>query len=231
VNDLRAAPAPLTAQQRMRVEEALPEARRLAKKLGGRAPSIEHEELLALGRAVLVASVRDFDATRGTTLAQYAYKAMRGAMLRAIRKLSRDPLTAAQLAMTTHEEAIDDRRNLVVEIAETEAEKRARARALGENAMTAAYFAYRGQACQASPEDDLAGREEHALVRSAVSSLGRENAALLDLLYWQDLDWESAAERLGISVSSAQRLENKLIPRLKAALTARGIQGISPSGE
>jgi RNA polymerase sigma factor (sigma-70 family) len=231
VKEDRSDSRPLTAAEQARVEEALPEAQKLARLLAWRCPGIELEELIALGRAVLAANVRSFDPTRGPSLAQYAYKAMRGAMLRASRKQARDPLSAAWVAALTHEEALEDKRDLAFEIAETDAERSTRSHALGEDVAAVAFYAYKGHKWQSSPEDELGDHEERSLVRDAVSDLGEDNAALLELLYWQDLDWEATAERLGLSVSSAQRLENKLIPRLRAALKAKGVQGASPSGD
>ncbi|MFO0761130.1 MAG: sigma-70 family RNA polymerase sigma factor [Byssovorax sp.] len=219
---------PLSAEQAKLVEEAMPHARQVARSLSFRSTGVEEQELVAEGHAVLVRRVLRFDAERGTTLGQYCFKEMKGAMLRAIRKARRDPLAAARLAIATHEEALDEGRDLAREIAETDAEKSARARALGEDVMAVAFLAYQqSRAVAPSPEEDLADHEERALVRGAVSSLGQEHAALLDLLYFQGLDWESVAERLGVSISSAQRMENKLIPKLRAALTARGIQRIT----
>ncbi len=75
---------------------------------------------------------------------------------------------------------------------------------------------------QPSPEEALSARQEQAMVRETVAELG-EGGALLELLYFRELDWVSAAAELGISVSSAQRLETKLLPRLRAALRSRGV--------
>jgi RNA polymerase sigma factor (sigma-70 family) len=204
------------------VERALPEAQAMARRMAWRCSALEQDELVAVGKAVLVAQVQRFDPARGVSLAQFARKGMRGAMLRASKKQVRTRLGGAWQAVLTHEEAVEESVDLAAELMETEGEHRDRALALGASAALVAFLAYKGKSHQPSPEDELSLHQERALLRRSIEDLG-DSAALIDLLYFQDLDWESAAARLGMSVSSAQRLENKLIPRLRAALVAKGV--------
>lgn len=215
-------PRPLSAAEQAAVERALPEAQAMARRMAWRCSALEQDELVAVGKAVLVAQVQRFDPSRGVSLAQFARKGMRGAMLRASKKQGRTRLGGAWQAVLTHEEALEESVDLAAELLETEGDRRERALALGANAALVAFLAYKGKSHQPSPEDELSLHQERALLRRSIEDLG-DSAALIDLLYFQDLDWESAAARLGMSVSSAQRLENKLIPRLRAALVAKGV--------
>jgi RNA polymerase sigma factor for flagellar operon FliA len=222
MSEARAAPHALTAAQRAEVEKALPNAQALARRMASRCPGLDVDELVAVGRAALAAAARTHDPRRGVPLAIYAHKGMRGAMMRASKKHAGKPLTAAWLALLAHEEAVEESTDLAAEISESDEQRKARAFGLGADAALAAFLGYKGKAWQASPEEQLSSRQEHALVRDVVETLG-EGAEIIDLLYFQDMDWPSAAERLGISISSAQRLETKLLPRLRAALLARGV--------
>ena len=225
----RAAPA-LTAEQKVLVEQARPTARRIARAMARRCPGLPLDEIGSITEATLTAEVLRYDPSRGASLAQFAFKAMVGAVLRAARKQESEPLRAARRAGLVHAESLSDERDLAAEIAATDQDRLRRSRALGEDFAAAMFFAYTGKHPLSNVEDAFIAREAMLKLREVYAALDSEDATLLDLLYWQELDWETTAARLGVSVSSAQRRQWKLLPRLRAALEARGIRGAPRQG-
>jgi DNA-directed RNA polymerase specialized sigma subunit len=72
-----------------------------------------------------------------------------------------------------------------------------------------------------TPEEELGGREEWEMLLRDAEATEPGARALLILLYQHDLTWKEAAERLGIDERRAQRIEEKVFPRLRALTVGR----------
>jgi hypothetical protein len=67
----------------------------------------------------------------------------------------------------------------------------------------------------------LGKREEMDEMRRAAEATVRGGAALLDLVYVEDETWDKVGERLGMDKRTAQRLEQRIIERLRVLISAR----------
>jgi DNA-directed RNA polymerase specialized sigma subunit len=211
----------LTAEEWRLIEEALPEAYALARSLARRCPNHTEGELGALAEDSLRRRVRRFDATRGKKLFAFARQGVRLDLLRAAFTRAHDPCMAAGLrAMDRHEESIEHP-ELAARFAETLEEKDARARALGGRQMDAGHYAHTAARAARTPEDELGEREEWHEIQRAAEATAPGAAALLDLLYKEDLSWKEAATRLGVDMRQAQRIEEKVLARLRALISGR----------
>jgi RNA polymerase sigma factor (sigma-70 family) len=231
MSDSGAGPNALTEEQQAEVEKALPIARKVALAMIRMCPTLEPEDIGAIVFAELAAHAPRWNEVLGASLAQYALKGMVGAVLDAAKKAESPRLRAARKAGLIHAEALRQDKDLARQIAETVEEKRRRARELGEDFAGAMYLAYIGKRPPPSVEDAVVAHETIGNVRAVRAALDPKDAAFLDLLYEEELGWEAIAGRLGISVSSAQRRERKLLKRLRAALLAKGIGEALLGGE
>lgn len=214
------------------VVAARPELLKLARSIAWRFPRLTIDEIAAVAEDAISGEAPRFDPEWGTSLVQFARKAIVGDLQRAAQKIASHRLQAALDAGLVHDDAVEGV-DLATQTTETVEDVSARALAMGADRATAMYTAYVGKTVEPSCEDELGEREEVALalVELAATS-GQEAANLLHSLYWQDLDWERAALALGVSVSSAKRIEAAAIRRLRAilpSLRARRGSGSKPS--
>lgn len=215
----RAPRGALTAPQWKLVEAALPESRALARSVARRCKSLSVGEIETLLEDGLMRRVGDFDPGRGPSLVQFARKFLVLDVLRAAGKRAHDPLMSAGLhAGLVHEEALDGP-DLASRFAESLEEKEARARNLGAGLIAAMYFAHESARLARTHEDELIAREEWDELKRAAAAAGKDAGALLDLLYTENLTWDAAAAKLEISVTTAKRLEEKAIERIRGVLS------------
>lgn len=231
MNDSGSGRKALTKEQQDEIEKALPAARAIASLLSTVCPTIEPREVRAIAEAELAAEALRWNPERGTSLVQFALKAIVGAIFDAAKKKESPALRAARKAGFTHAEGLRQQKDLESRIAETDQERRRRARELGEELADAMFYAYMGKCPPPTALDEIIRQETFSKARMAREALDREDAAFLDLLYEEDLGWEVVAARLQISISTAQRREVKLLKRLRAALLAKGVREPPPSDE
>lgn len=214
----RADPVSLTTEQWKHVQDALPEARTLARALARRCRSLDIDELETLCQDGLMLSVLDYDASRGATLMQFARNVLCRDLLRAGSRRAKDPVVAAGLlAADFHADAMSSP-DLAVQFAESDEEKDARALSLGEELVTAALYAYEGARLSRTSEDDLIARARWEELKRVADGAAQDGAMLLDLLYVEDMTWKAIANKLGISEATAKRLEEAAIARLRKFL-------------
>jgi DNA-directed RNA polymerase specialized sigma subunit len=205
----------LTPEQWGHVEEAVPEARALARSLARGCKSLSADDLGTLAEDSLRRRVRHFDVAKNKKLMAFAGRFVRKDLLRAANRRAEDPCVSAGLdALDRHEETIESP-DLATRFAETREEKGARARAQGAGLMGAGYYAYASARAARTPEDELASREAVAEMKRDAEATVEGGAALLDLVYVQELPWEEVAAQLGVDLRQAQRMANKVIARLR----------------
>jgi DNA-directed RNA polymerase specialized sigma24 family protein len=169
----------------------------------------------------LMPRVRHFDSTLGKRLIDFARRGVRLDPMRAAFTRAHEPLVMAGLrAMDRHEEAIEHP-DLGERFAETLEQKDTRARGLGAGLMGAAHHAHTATRAARNPEEELREHEEWREMRRAAESTAPRAGELPDLLYAQEMTWEDAADRLGIDVRQAQRIEQRVIARRRALIVGR----------
>ena len=215
----RASRGALTAEQWKLVEAALPEARALARTVARRCSSLSVSEIETLLEDGLMRRVGDFDETRGPSLVQFTRRFLVLDVLRAGWKRANDPAVGTGLhAADIHEEALAAP-DLASRFAETLEEKEARARNLGAGMIAAMYYAHEHGRLTRTHEEELIAREEWEELKSTAAAAGKDAAVLLELLYTENLTWDAAATRLQVSVTTAKRLEEKAIERIRGFLS------------
>jgi DNA-directed RNA polymerase specialized sigma24 family protein len=217
----------LTAPQWKIVEEALPEARALARTVARRCSSLSISEIETLLEDGLMRRVVDFDKARGPSLVQFSRKFLVLDVLRAAFKRANDPAVGTGLhAADVHEEALDAP-DLASQFAESVEEKEARARNLGAGMISAMYYAHEHGRLTRTHEDELVAREEWEELKRTGAAAGKDAAVLLDLLYTENMTWDAAAAKLQVSVATAKRLEERAIERIRGFLS-RSREGTAP---
>lgn len=207
-----------TAEQWRLIEAALPEAHALGRAFARRCSTLSAGEAQALIEDGLMRRVVDYDSSRGTSLMTYAKSFLLRDLFRAAYKRAHDPMVAAGLdAADIHDDAVSAP-DLAVRFAESIEEKNDRALALGADAATAAYYGYAQERVKRSQEDDLVAQETWKELKRAADGAGKNAARLMDFLYVEHLTWDDTAEKLGISVRTAKRLEEKVIGLLREFL-------------
>jgi DNA-directed RNA polymerase specialized sigma subunit len=159
--------------------------------------------------------VRNFELTRETKLFDFAKRGLHLDLIRAAFTRANDPCVAAGLeAIERAQEAIEHP-DVAARFAETVEEKDARARALGERLMDSARYAHTARAAR-TPEEELGAREERDEMVRAAEAVSEGAGRLLVLLHEEEMGWKEAAAQLGISIRQAQRIEAKVLARLRA---------------
>lgn len=222
----RAPKKPLTVEQQRLVEAELgrvePAARRLLSRYAG---LVELDELVALGREGLVEAARSFDPKMGVPFGGFAYHRMQGAMLEGVRSLSKSArlqrvgARAAQgyLAVVRNEQDV---------MSDTEEQTQAHLYAFSDGLVAAMFHAVASEA-RRIPEEEIAERE---LYRKAMGALGAartrlapEDRALLDAMYDENRTLGEAAERIGVSYSTAYRAHKRVLTELRHELVREGV--------
>lgn len=210
----------LTAEQSRAVQAALPDLNRLARSLARKCPKHRLDELKTLAEDALMARVHRWDPAKGTLMA-FAGKDVRKDVIRAAYSRANDPCVAKGLsAMDAHEDGIEPL-DTATRWAESPEDKDARAIALGQNEMAAAYYAYCGAGAASSPEDEYGTREAFESMKRAIAKVEPRAPELFDLVFEQELGWEEAANRLGVDLRQARRIAERAFERLRAMLGAR----------
>jgi len=75
-----------------------------------------------------------------------------------------------------------------------------------------------GDGAEGNPEDDLAGREEEALLRKGLLTLPLDTREAVVLRFYQDLSFEETAAVLGISLSAAKMRVYRGLEKLRECL-------------
>ena len=218
MSQVRAGQGPLTTDQWTFVVGALPAAKSLARSMVRRCPGLDVGEVETLLQDGLMKRVRDYEPSHGTTLMQYARNLLILDLLRAARRRARDPIVTAGLrALDIHEETLASP-DLAVQFAESVEEKLARAQNLADEMIAAAYYGYEHARNTPNQEDEVAARARWEELKGVADGAGQNGAALMDLIYVEDMTWKAVSDRLGISEATAKRLEGAIIERLRAFL-------------
>jgi RNA polymerase sigma factor (sigma-70 family) len=208
----------LTAGQWKLVEEALPEAHKLARSLARRCSGHTEPERNALAEDSLRRRVRNYDPARGKKLIDFARRGIILDIIRADCDRKQDPVLGAALRAADRYEQGVEAPDVGDAFAETPEQKDARAREMAEGMMGAAHYAY---TLTRTPEEELSKREEFLEMQRTAEAMVGGASDVLKLIYEHDMTWDEIAEELGIDPRQAQRIEKRALDRLRAHIIAR----------
>jgi RNA polymerase sigma factor FliA len=199
----------LTRVQQDFVAETLPMVREIAVRIAWRCCGvIGWKDLLSIGNVALTEQVRTFDPSRKKTLREYAFTAVRGAMLDALRIESRLQKVVRQ--------GMD--KAIVVQADDEDMESFTDALVAGGLANLA------GEPMRTDDaEDEEALREIRAWVRCAVSELSTEAQRLVELHYVRGMAIESAGREMGLGRTVVYARHRGLLKRLAEKLARHGV--------
>lgn len=187
--------------------------------------SIEFDELVSYGRLGLLEAAERFDDKMGVSFKTFAYYRIRGAMYDGLRKMEvitrrKDPRLKFEEAATqllasessrssveprkpTLKEEIQEFRGVISSLVPIYF--------LAGDAMDRLNSPQKGQ----TAEEQAIFSQEKDQVRTALSRLSKNEQALIEYYYYQDLTLEEAATKLGLSKSWASRMHAKAVSKLK----------------
>lgn len=209
----------LTSEQRDLVLAGRPLVRRIAAQIVAtrgwlmRASAVTHGHLIAEGDLELSHTVRLFDASGEASFDEYAYRAVRGAMLdllRAESRYQRAVRRGGEKAAPAEGEDGEAGPESWQEQLDTYCDVKVAGMLMSVTA--------------ADPECLAMGRELHERLRGAVSEEPSRERTLIERSYLADEPVEKVGRALGMSRSSIKRRHGKALARIAARLRKAGIQ-------
>ncbi|MFT3770155.1 MAG: sigma-70 family RNA polymerase sigma factor [Minicystis sp.] len=188
---------------------------------------VDPNDLLAVGTIELYKAARDFRPEYNHAFADYAFRRVRCAMIKAVgEELYQERVRrAVDIATDQFWAYLTDREYDASKHDDEEA--RRRFRAIANGMLAAAFMAGVEEAQRSTPESESAERQEyeaaiHAL-RAALQKLSDADHRLLVLLYRDLKDLKEASATLDIPYSTIKRRHAAALERLREQLRAQGI--------
>ncbi|MBV8196887.1 MAG: sigma-70 family RNA polymerase sigma factor [Candidatus Eremiobacteraeota bacterium] len=208
-----------------RVQELLPLARRLARRLKRLVPHFDMDDLMSDGCVGLLRAVDSFDPQRGTRLEEYARRLIVGAMLNGVRRM--DPVS--ERARRIVRDGDNERYTLAAQRGELPSTNEMELRRPGYRRAIAA--AYRGQPLSLDAPlpigESLAGdwsedpariverRIERERLTALVDGLRPRQRQVVLLHYFNETSLRTVSKRLAISPQRVSQLHLSAIASLK----------------
>ncbi len=218
----------MTPQDRLIMEQQ-PYVRALARNIAKTLPAhADYEELVAFGQLGLVEAAKQFDASRGVSFTTFAHYRIRGAIFDGLRKMTWLP-PAARRAVTEQANANEVlEANVARTSASDDPEYLAKQFAEAVDRLGAVYL-LSSLRDQDSPREDPADRrppaassfedkEIRARLKSALSALGPDHAALVRMLYLEGKSMSEVGAALGKNKSTVSRRHAEAIDALRDLL-------------
>jgi RNA polymerase sigma factor FliA len=189
---------------------------------------IEFDELVSYGRLGLLEAAERFDYKLGVSFKTFAYYRIRGAMYDGLRKMEvitrrKDPRLKFEeaanqfLASETSRSPSESRKpTLKEEIKEFHGMISALVPIyfIASDAMDQLLLSQKGR----TAEENAVFSQEKSQLRTALGRLSKNERALIEYYYYQDMTLEEAASKLGLSKSWASRMHAKALSKLKDSL-------------
>ncbi|MBV9027780.1 MAG: sigma-70 family RNA polymerase sigma factor [Candidatus Eremiobacteraeota bacterium] len=208
-----------------RVEELLPLARRLARRLKRLVPHFDLDDLMSDGCVGLLRAVDSFDPNRGTKLEEYARRLIVGAMLNGVRRM--DPVS--ERARRIVRDGENERYAIAAQRGDLPSTNEMERRRPGYRRAVAA--AYRGQPLSLDAPlpigESLAGdwrddpariverRGERRYLDALIDGLHPRQRQIVLLHYFNETSLRTVSKRLAISPQRASQLHLSAIAHLK----------------
>lgn len=217
------------------LQRALAMVRRLARRLCGRHPDGDYDDLVQIGPEVAAKLIDKYDPALNDSFEGYAWLRVRGAMKD---RLRRKPLPAiepwraamqeagGEIAEASHDEGD------VLKDTDAVTQGHIDDAAGGVAAGMAFVFFERERAARVTGVEAFLAREEYVSTMSALDEafalLSEYHAQIIDLRWRKDLDFDAIARALNVSSPTAHRHHAQAFKRLAALLGARGINRAPP---
>ncbi len=216
----------LTPEQEARLRAAMSWVDEVAERMAARYPGMSAGDFKSAGYDELWRATLVYVKTPDATFRTFAWLGVVGSMLdTATKHRAQDPARAALTllgasglshfkdAADPFTEGVEDTRSRMVDVCRSQ---------MINIEVVAASATWREQG-----EDGLALHREHVTategVESARASLDAEEAAVIEMHFWNDLPWNKVADALGTSESTVKRRAATARAKLKHELMARGI--------
>ena len=220
------------------IEQGQALVRSLAAKIARNVPMpVDLEDLIADGQVGLAEAAREFDAGRGVQFTTFAYYRIRGAIYDGISKMSWT--SRARYRRHRYEQmanaALAEANAMSAAAASTTLDEDAHWFRSVTEKLAVIHLASRGderggiresslEDPRASPAATVAGREICQKLRDLVGTLPPTERRIVEMVYFDGLTLQEAANRLGISKSWASRLHARTLENLARSLRRMGAE-------
>lgn len=223
-------PAPLTEQQRLRVERHVDEVGKIAASVRRLLPHLDLDELESLGNEGLVNAARRYDPESGVSFGAFAHHRIRGAMIDGARRSQRAGRQAAramrqlEASQALLEQASRD--GTASELGSLR-ERVAAVRKLVERTSAAALMAHAlpvepdRVATEPEAERRLVSADLRARLGRSLHTLAPDDRKLIEAIYMEDRSMTALAEELGINKSTVSRRHNRILGELASSMNHR----------
>ena len=220
-------PAPLTNDQRARVERHVDRVRKIASGVHRLLPHVELDELVSLGHEGLIEAARRYDPESGVTFASFAHYRIRGAMIDGARRHQRAgrqharAVKALESSQAVLEQASKDHARADLESLRSRV---AAVRKLVERTSVAALMSQSAAvepdqvATEPEAERRLVGDELRQRLSRSVAGLEPQEQLLVQAIYVEERSMQAVAEELGINKSTVSRRHGRVLDKLAEAL-------------
>lgn len=222
------------ATEKRRFERVAKTVSLLAHRIHRKFPELSVDDLVSVGNEAAVEASRSFDEERGIPFEVFAFKRIRGAMIRAGVREVFDPVHVAVKRAIQSQLDFDmtPPAQVDLETALEDTPEKVRARTvkwLREQAaamLAGALLAH--QTASETPQGDVVAARDayekgHAKLAELLPKLPREELAVFECIYKKGSTLVETAEALQISKRTVQRVHDKLKSRLELQLRRAGV--------
>lgn len=222
-----AVPRPtLTAEQEERMRAAMPWVDEIAAKMAAGKPGMSAGDFKSAGYDEIWRATLIYDEARGATFRTFAWPGVVGAMLDlAAQHQAQSPLRAALALLGVG--VLSHFRDDADPFSEGDEDKRKRLVSVGKSAALAVEAVLTSSTWREQGEEGLLLHQEHVKatfeLERARAALDPEEAAIVEMHFWDELPWRRVADALGTSESTVKRRAAAAQAKLKHDLMAQGV--------
>lgn len=228
----------LTQEEQALVESALPTVHLLADRFARRFARVPRDEFLSVGHEAAVMCVRTYDAARGIPFGVFAFKRIRGEMMRTVdREQTGDVQRFIRKAFAADDAIAEPPGELDLDQALEDTPEKARDRAVvwarkqTAGMLLAALFQ---QATRSVGGEESLVRAEQRLVsedalRAAMTVLDAREKHFIDRFYRDEATMEEIAAELGVVKRTIVRVHDRIKEKLANKLRKAGVSEPPPS--
>lgn len=216
----------LTTEQHNRMRDAMPWVDEVAERMAAAKPWMSAGDFKSAGYDEIWRATLVYVETPGATFRTFAWLGVIGAMLDlAAQYKAQDPARAAVVLLGASD--LSHFRDDADPFSEGVGDTRSRVIGRCRSAMINIEVTFGAPTWREQGEDGLALHREHVTategVESARATLDAEEAAVIEMHFWNDLPWNKVADALGTSESTVKRRAAMARAKLKHELMARGV--------
>lgn len=226
--------ARLTPEQQRWVENVAPRVTEIARGVRSQVGTLPLEDFESAGYEALVRAALRYDPATGVPFQAFAYLRVRGAMIDALRSANpairrqRRALRALQATQAVFEEQAKSAPPRTQSDPRTLQERVEAAADLIRQTTAAVLLARQSPADPEELGDDARSADERLIdaearvhLDGALGALDADERALVDALYYRDLNMHAYAAELGVNVSTVSRRHARLLRKLAGEMSQR----------